>query len=349
MVLLKDRLQNIDRQGYTDLSNLLVKTGNLHCTNVSDKVFAILGIYYRVRNTRAATLLPQSLLEPDYSKSAANVLRDATRFAIMESQRFFLLQYPPNRWADIPSLPSWVPSWFGENAPGHESNPLALEFDSGRGLPSLSSNAALISGRSGELPLEGISVDAIEESTAVMTREHLNHLHTLSALLEQISTLVSKMESPLADPRGSSALGETLIAGEDLRYEPSSSEDVVRGWTAFSDYIMNQRVYPPPWRAVREADEHTRRASDYHFQMYNACRDRQFFSTQNGYIGLGPSDLQQGDLVTVLQGGRWPFILRPEGEWYTMLGAAYVRPIMYGEAVAEAAKVGQPVVTFNIR
>jgi hypothetical protein len=68
--------------------------------------------------------------------------------------------------------------------------------------------------------------------------------------------------------------------------------------------------------------------------MKRAAIKRAFFVTEKGYIGLGPSNMEEGDLVYVLSGGQVPFILRPttlEGG-FSLVGETYVHGIMDGEA-----------------
>lgn len=42
--------------------------------------------------------------------------------------------------------------------------------------------------------------------------------------------------------------------------------------------------------------------------------------------------LNEGDCITVLTGGRTPFLLRPVGGQYRLVGHCYVHGIMDGEA-----------------
>jgi hypothetical protein len=60
---------------------------------------------------------------------------------------------------------------------------------------------------------------------------------------------------------------------------------------------------------------------------------RRPFLASKGYIGLGPSVLQKDDVVVVLFGCMVPFILRPQGGEYRLVGEAYVHGIMKGEAI----------------
>jgi hypothetical protein len=65
-----------------------------------------------------------------------------------------------------------------------------------------------------------------------------------------------------------------------------------------------------------------------------AAIKRAFFVTEKGYMGLGPSSMEEGDLVYVLSGGQVPFILRPtiSAEGFALVGESYIHGIMDGEA-----------------
>lgn len=62
-------------------------------------------------------------------------------------------------------------------------------------------------------------------------------------------------------------------------------------------------------------------------------RERDFFRTSNGFLGLGPSSLQEGDGIVVPLGASRPFILRrsENGTHYTLVGSAVVPGIMSGK------------------
>ncbi|PMD42916.1 hypothetical protein L207DRAFT_377234, partial [Hyaloscypha variabilis F] len=59
------------------------------------------------------------------------------------------------------------------------------------------------------------------------------------------------------------------------------------------------------------------------------------FRTTKHYLGLGPQILKAGDVIAVIFGAKVPFILRPEGDHYLLLGDCYIHGIMQGEAVEE--------------
>ncbi|XTI89273.1 HET-domain-containing protein [Cenococcum geophilum] len=60
-----------------------------------------------------------------------------------------------------------------------------------------------------------------------------------------------------------------------------------------------------------------------------------FFITESGYMGRGPHALRVDDVIVVLLGGEVPFVLRPIGNGYILIGECYVHGIMGGELISE--------------
>lgn len=74
--------------------------------------------------------------------------------------------------------------------------------------------------------------------------------------------------------------------------------------------------------------------------------DRRLFITTKGYVGVACSEVQTGDLVSVLFGGKQPFVLRRcktslselrevTNTTFEFFGAAYLCGIMDGEAMGD--------------
>ena len=60
-------------------------------------------------------------------------------------------------------------------------------------------------------------------------------------------------------------------------------------------------------------------------------RDDTFFSTEYGFVGLGPRDLQVGDSIVTLFGASRPFVLRNHGTHNVLVGDTVVPGIMSGQ------------------
>jgi hypothetical protein len=69
-----------------------------------------------------------------------------------------------------------------------------------------------------------------------------------------------------------------------------------------------------------------------------ACHGRRYFMSAEKYIGLGPEVLAKGDLVCVIIGAKTPFLLRPRGDTYQVVGECYLYGFMEGQAIEMAAK-----------
>ena len=73
-------------------------------------------------------------------------------------------------------------------------------------------------------------------------------------------------------------------------------------------------------------------------QVLQATCSRRFFVTETGMPALGPRDMQKGDAVAILAGGRVPYVLRkksgttPDGlDIFSFVGECYVQGVMHGE------------------
>ncbi|PMD46842.1 hypothetical protein L207DRAFT_377597, partial [Hyaloscypha variabilis F] len=71
------------------------------------------------------------------------------------------------------------------------------------------------------------------------------------------------------------------------------------------------------------------------------CLKNKLFSSKGGYVGVGDIKLENDDLVCVLFGAKMPFILRPIGKRYRLVGECYLHGIMLGEALEEGREKAQ--------
>jgi hypothetical protein len=71
--------------------------------------------------------------------------------------------------------------------------------------------------------------------------------------------------------------------------------------------------------------------------MVNRC----LFIGENLPLGLAPPLTREGDIVAILYGCRFPYILRAEGDFYSLVGQCFAPGLMYGEAVSFVDDGGQ--------
>src|SRR5947207_1671066 len=87
----------------------------------------------------------------------------------------------------------------------------------------------------------------------------------------------------------------------------------------------------PAMEQARESDD----AQLYRFSTYNMVNKRPILS-QQGYVGMGPTAAQPGDVIVIFLGSRIPHVLRPKGgQEFAFLGEAYCDGLMDGELVGQ--------------
>ena len=93
--------------------------------------------------------------------------------------------------------------------------------------------------------------------------------------------------------------------------------------------------------------------SAFDYQVSYSTLFRRFFISEKGCIGLAPVGAEPGDRISVLFGGRVPYILRENqtdnpSNW-TFIGDSYVHGIMDGEVIEklEAGEVKSEVITLK--
>jgi hypothetical protein len=122
-------------------------------------------------------------------------------------------------------------------------------------------------------------------------------------------------------------------AAEEQAGSSDSSDDVD------GDDHPEDKPYDCEWRHQGSTlvwfDPHGRNEERYAELAQKTLQGRSFFLSAKGYVGIGPDDMEEGDVVAILYGARTPFVLRQtqdQSAW-SLLGDCYVHGIMGGEAL----------------
>ena len=67
--------------------------------------------------------------------------------------------------------------------------------------------------------------------------------------------------------------------------------------------------------------------------MAEACKGRRFFTTKDHYLGVGPDITWPDDKICIIPGCCAPFVIRPRGAHYELIGECYVAGLMDGEVL----------------
>lgn len=228
------------------------------------------------------------------------------------------------------SLPSWVPDWsasIGSKSQFHSELSFLMTwmiFDASAGKDSV------ISIRDHTLHVRGVLIDRV--STTYMLMESGIDVPVLSAVLASQIGGASTSQLSTLNRKGKSSHAINATPFQDGTHKMHSQDF----WRLLTSDIRIAEHDEMEWRRASISDREVCLREYQNGLLGHGVRGRMLFSTKMRYYGLGPADMKPGDVVVVLFGGRFPFILRPTLNCkYDLIGYAYVSGIMDGEAVSD--------------
>lgn len=338
----------IDRKQTHHINNVLHPTRHLQCQDPRDKLYALRGVCKPLATT----------IEPDYSVPVHTIFTDfAMREMIDDKSLSFLLtagMWNESNGEDI-SLPSWVPDLRGMGGvdmryiagsyvkcfeANDHTDPRFYESTCEDGSRALNVHALFVD----QVQLQAqLDTDARSEdmrrdliSTFCQGSKDGNILslsklcYFFQAMIFQDSTFFDHHRSDdlIAKKRmGRLVLGffEELsrlfekdpIHIEFLKSFRETGLDLLEWTPSGSGKLFNST------EMNENHEEYLCRAGESIDNQVSAI-----FSTVNGRIGIGPRNMEERDLVAIVQGCRVPLVLREYGNYYRLVGPAYVSGLM---------------------
>ena len=292
----------------------------------------IYGIFNLLQSSVPGSIDSFDLIAPNYSKSVAQVYRDATVFSLVQSQTLSVwrnIYHRGDNMLDLQGNSSWAPQWHRTFDFRSDVYRLREVFDAALGseisCPVLTGPLPLITE---QLPVRGIRVARVIETTKDMKLDVLENSESLRQIFRSIDDIIIHQEQKKSSRASDSVLAKVLTAGVT-----SSGLDELR------DYLEQNRATPPidPGDSTPDLQSSASRtrAQQYYRDFHHWANNRRFFGASDGRTGIASSPVREGDLVAVLYGAPWPVILRPSGGVCQFVCQCYVDGIMYGEAILE--------------
>lgn len=297
-------------------------------TDHRDRIFALLGMVADRDILR---------LVPNYEASCATVYSNAARAMIAAGQVDILAFSQWNKKDQ--TMPSWVPDWREEVKKPYGQMPWDTPYKASGSEETLEGLVQLDS--SSHLKLRGYIVDSIESLKARCNhgkwlglqnrREAVIYLNDIMTLC-QISN--EKLERTGVDIYSNPNLRERAyqrVPVADLYstgfVRQASVEECHRGHaeviTDFTQWLNNDP------NAAGLPITNTLRS---YYNMMAEQVERRPFVTTKGFVGLAPWVSQEGDLIVVFPGAKFPYVIRRYNHGVCVLvGEAFVHGIMHGE------------------
>jgi hypothetical protein len=316
-------------------------------TEPRDSIFAILGLMEGVtigKDEHAA------LLEVDYTKPLSDVLRDATRYALCQDKWLEVLTYA-YPLSDQPKDDQAFSSWTARTdlrSGAHDQILFPGFYSASEGLDKPSLLGDMTYGAH-VLLLEGIVVGQVIQTTPIFTGDTYwsENLYTGLIKAKEIALRRCSLVFHEGSNEGCIAMALTIIAAETTKLTRAQPEDVAEFGEYLASVVIDEAA-PGGTDADRisqdvETLDHISKSLRFSHGMH-----RLFFATSEGHMGLGPKSMQPDDLVVILRGAIYPFILRNMEGYYQLVGTAYVHGIMDGEAVEAWKAKAEPERIFPI-
>ena len=298
---------------------LLASLRSRESTDPRDKVYGMLGLArgsYRER------------INPNYNCSPKEVYVNLVHVATTEERNLDILSHACGKREEDMGLPSFVPDW---------SIPLSGNISARAQMLAIEPNFNACSGSLAELRIispdqavtRAVLTDTILEisPTSFESKEDISHYRKLARLDDRTMFPYSGRAT---------AFWQTLCGGlvfSSPRWRRVEETDfpTYQNWLVSSD----SQLAPPQLT--------DRNGFDIGVQVASCWR--RFAVTEKGYLGWVPSTSKKGDTVSILPGGRIPYVLRliengdgrsdtkevTNGSRYEFLGDAYIHGLMYGE------------------
>lgn len=297
--------------------DLIRITEKFQATDPRDRVFALQGMI------TAKTVLPPI----DYASTFHEVMRGVVQFAIEEHGNLAILE--SNRVSLANTAASWYPV-FREVAPcapvwvstGQYQASGTQKADIAR----FSANEAVLHIRGVVLGTSNLVLGPFLDMTDMTNTERDAHLiETWYKIATHWRVLTPQKQNDLwrtliLDQERHGWLPATMPAPDSLA-RPFEKVMIDPGITIPEDFE------PDLPEDTREYDYISLFVSQSNPVMHNHC----YFETETGYVGMGPFLTKPGDLIVLLLGGAFYFVLRPKGEHYQLLGEAWVKDMMSGQ------------------
>lgn len=373
---LSDSLNKVDLSTAVDakisLSLLLACSWHFNAQDPRDKVFALLGM--AKQEDRDRVIVDYELSVSQVYRSVAPIFLAGSGSDFMydlksdekeglepfEGLSFIQRSSMSRRgWpARTPDLPSWVPDF---NQPLISARIFRTRFRAASNKPILNPYIEMIGN---VFKVQGLIIDRVaavaeESSQEPGTNSLFFHLESWLRLTHSLKptyaatgqnraevlwrTLMLDETAPVGDKRAKQSFQEwvemfslELYHSRRVRdlYEELRATDSSDSLIQLGEFLHEEAGRRMGVRCVNYTPKHD---GSFYYLWVAVDLTRRLFTTENGYMGLGPGTMEPGDVVVLIAGARTPFILRPQKEpsstaQYQFVGEAYLHGIMNGEA-----------------
>jgi hypothetical protein len=309
-----------------DLSviHIMSRTKDFGATDIRDKLYALLGL---AREKDRAII-------PDYSLPRTQIYTDLIRFLL--EQDLDLSCLGGNRLKRNNFGPSWLPELYFSLPLGLAWSNVGKMYEaSAHTVPNVSFNstkttlqaAGIFVGTINRVigpfaqhsteAIEGHDSDIFEFVKATGASEKYDEMFEFTDTLEESQHELywrsQIMDADFRDPENAAS---------------PAPADLGISWRSIADHSVIPVDFEP---LVEERERCVHFSMPYFVNVEASLLNRCTVTTECGRMGIGPYNSKVGDVVAILLGGDFCFVLRPNNDQYELVGDAYIHGVMKGE------------------
>ncbi len=335
VALMKKIKSSRNQQAPIAFLDLLEMCRSCNATDPRDKIHALLGLMPNA----------ESLPKPDYDLDVKQVYHKYALFLLSQAVSVDVL-HSAGRSRAVLGLPSWVPDWsFHSGILEHWTAVVRSWGDrqlqaSGDSEPSIKVN----DDERNKLVVKGTMLDSVLALGPEMKTRRWANARDFLAWDETSRALIENCE--LRDEPLSEKWWETYCLTLIMGCIPTDRTKIKK---PVEDYgRMTERLHKGETIATREGSSNPHfselttftgekdaelEAIQYHKYVQQFTYRRRICVTCNGFVGLVPASVVEGDQIAIILGGGTPFILREVEDAHILIGDAYFHGLMRGEAL----------------
>jgi hypothetical protein len=307
-----------------------------HCqsSDPRDKIYALLGLIEdRADGSPCLNVQYDRSIRKVYIDAATSILESTADLSLLSARNF-----------GSAKIPTWVPTWnrdkIGVSTFTH--TPESWNACSSRTL-----QYKILS--SGSLRLRGYTFQTITSSSSTFRFDEHDDLFCDNPKLYHLPRLWKTEHKTNRDPKDQIGLQEmiafTLTMGLWQNTRPVKELEKAQFFADFNA-LMSKLFTESFWDAYpvvigKPTKSLEGKAGRYFSAMSRALNRRKIIYTSEGMVGVGPSEIEIGDHIVVLDGGAVPYVLRPMNDGtgeYMFINSCYFHHIMHGDISYESSR-----------
>ncbi len=272
------------------------------------------------------------LLEPDYSKSTAEVYRDSVEAALVNFDKTDVLLYVQGT-----ENPSWVPRWdipmlfrnpfrFGKPLPWKPAGETSPIWEIDKNLSILSLSGVVI----GSIKFVESYNEGLFGTTMTESEEGRK---SLKEVWQRILKTMRNSQLHVPFTAGElTAVATSFSFGLNEKSEPANEHLLLQRFVAYLKIALDEETFNTYIPVDVSQDSKNADGRLFGKPVWDfKYPESSFFITEDKSMGCAISSTRPGDVVYIPRGSTYPLVLRSDGEEFHIRGFTYVHGLMHAE------------------